>query len=170
MESVMVFHDNKILEAMHKLAIEKGFTFSSSPQHLNLDNEWDSVDSFIELEDIHASFQIQQMPGCCAVLTLSYVNVAPWSYDNFDTIVKLVEEAAFAAGFGSIVMTQVVPAYTGYMWKNEPWHQVLSRGWRRSDPFRNAKSGNLVVYLTKDLEQPAKREGLERILKVFKKD
>ena len=67
-------------------------------------------------------------------------------------------------------MTQVVPAYTEYMWKKEPWHQVLSRGWRRSDPFRNAKSGNLVVYLIKDLEQPAKREGLERILKVFKKD
>jgi len=79
----------------------------------------------------------------------------------FNHVLELIEQAAHEAGFGSVMMTQVVPAYSKMFWKQEAWIKCLDRKWIASPAFRNAKSGNLVVYLTKDLEQKGKRQGLE---------
>jgi len=37
----------------------------------------------------------------------------------------------------------------------------MEMGWVMSEPFINAKSGNKVVYLTKNLDQKGKVGGLE---------
>jgi hypothetical protein len=154
-------HPNLILITLHELAEEQGFRFTSRPDQLHGFNEWNKIGCRIESENLGADFELQQMPGCCAVLTLSYLNVGPYTKENFDYIVKIIEDATFNAGFGSLVMTQVVPAFTKSTWKNEPWILCLDRGWVASDPFRNAKSGNLVVYLTQDMKQKGKRAGME---------
>jgi hypothetical protein len=161
---ISIFHDNLILETARELAQERGIKFRSAPENFVNTSEWGPVEAAIATDEMYATFLIQQMPGCCAVLTLSYIRPNPRTQETVDYVIQFVEEAAEAAGFGSVVMTQVVPAFTKYMWKHEPWIKCLDRKWKVSDPFRNAKSGNLCIYLTKDLKQPNKRQGLERVV------
>lgn len=162
---ILIFHDNLIVETMKELAQERGLKIVTNPKDLVLGHmDWDNVLCDLRGEDFEAQFQVQQMPGCCAILTLSYIQTHPYTQKNIDYAIQFVEEAAEAAGFGSVVMTQVVPVFTKSLWKQEPWILALKRNWQPSDPFRNAKSGNLCVYLTKDLKQPAKRQGLERLV------
>ena len=162
MDRILVFHDNIILKTLPEVCEKVGMTFTSIPNCLTPQNEWDSINCKVFGKSFFAHFDLQQMPGCCAVLVLSYVKVRPWTLDNFDALVQLVEEGAHEAGFGSLMMSQVVPAYTKSEWDEEPWIKCLKRSWVASDPFRNAKSGNLCVYLTKDLKQSHKVRGMER--------
>ena len=155
-------HPNLILKELNTLARENNFHFNSVPGELYPHNEWNSVQCSMSLEEYDdAAFMLQQMPGCCAMLTISYVRVHPNSQEQFDKVLQRIEQAAYRAGFGLVTLTQVVPMYSRMFWKHEPWFRCLDRGWQASEPFRNAKSGNLCVVITKDLKQLAKREGLE---------
>lgn len=151
--SIGVLHPNLILEALYKLRKEGGFELRSVPRKLNPKNEWESIFCHIDMIDMEAEFSLQQMPGCCAVLVVSYVRVSLPTQANFIRVLEIVEVAAKNAGFGSVVMTQVVPAFN--------WFPCLGHGWICSKPFRNAKSGNMVIYLTKDLQQEGKKQGFE---------
>lgn len=157
-----VDHPNYILETLAEIAQEKGYEFESQPDYKEGNfNDWNAMYCRLHTPQTHVDFQLQQMPGCCAVLVLSYVKPRPYSQENFDAIVSLVEEAAKDAGFGSVAMTQCVPAFSKMLWDKEPWIKTLDRGWIASEAFINAKSGNKVVYLTKDLKQNHKIKGLE---------
>jgi hypothetical protein len=159
---INVAHPNLILETLGDLCKERGYKFESTPKELFPHNEWQEVHCYIETPEMWMGFSVQQHPGCCAILDLSYVKVKPWSQGNFDFAMQTVEEAAFNAGFAAVMMTQVVPAYSKMLWKHEPWIQGLDRGWQATvPPMRNAKSGNLVTILLKDLEQVGKRQGFE---------
>lgn len=135
---------------MNKLADEQGFWFSSDPGFFDGRNEWDRAICEIKDGNKGGVFQVQQMPGCCAVLTVFYVYPRPMVQEQFLVILNKIELAAKKAGFGSLLMAQ-----TG---KLEDW---LWLDWEISQPFMNAKSGNNVMYLTKDLNQPGKVKGLE---------
>jgi hypothetical protein len=158
-----VLHPNLILQTLQEVADEQGLEFNSVPQNLAEVGDWKQILVRLVGKDFRADFDVQQMPGCCAVLILSYLHCMPETQDIFDQVVQLVEDATFRAGYGSLMMAQVVPAYTRSTWKDQPWIECLAfhRGWTVSDPFRNAKSGNLVVYLTKDMKHKAKVAGFE---------
>jgi hypothetical protein len=162
---LVVDHQNYITDMLRDLAKERGFWFNSKPEHSWGMNDWSPVQCWmgdhIGPKKFKANFQVQQMPGCCAVLVLSYIQVKPWSYELFDQIVEFVEVAAKNAAFGSVAMTQCVPAFSKMLWKEEPWTKALDRGWVATPAFRNGKSGNLVTYLLKDLGQNAKVVGFE---------
>ena len=163
-EHRVVGHPNLILDVFGELAKERQWGFSSRPQFLNRENEWEPIRVLLKTKEFKANFGLQQMPGCCAVLIAYYVDVKPWTQEAFYLALQAIEEAARAAGFGSVLMAQVVPAnFSRHIggWDREPWFKCLSRGWVDSEPFMNAKSGNWVIYLMKDLAQPGKREGLE---------
>lgn len=157
---LVIDHSNRITEMLFKLADERDWKFTSNPLDSTW-HDWQPCMCYIDNKDFEASFQVQQMPGCCAVLVLSYVQVKPWSYELFDQIVEFVEVAAKNAAFGSVAMTQCVPAFSKMLWKEEPWTKALDRGWVATPAFRNGKSGNLVTYLLKDLGQNAKVAGFE---------
>ena len=161
MGSIGVLHPNFILDALNELSQGDEFQFKSNPRKLDAEREWHDIFCNLDTKDIESHFHLQQCPGCCAVLIVSYVRVHPWTQKNFDVILQIIEEAAKMAGFGSVMMSQVVPNYSKMLWKDEPWIKSLDRGWIASPAFRNSKSGNLCVYLTKDMEQTGKRAGLE---------
>jgi hypothetical protein len=144
------YHPNFILEALTDIAGREGYGLEvkAAGKH-----DWISMHCDLETKDFTSRFDIQQMPGCCAVLTISYVYPKPYTKENFDRTLEIVEEAAKDAGFGSIIQTQVVPAFSRMLWKGEPWLKCLDRGWIASEAFMNAKSGNLCTYITKDLKQ-----------------
>lgn len=155
-------HANIILETMKQNAEERGYAFDSIPGELYRHNEWSQVHCRLETKDYASEFQLQQMPGCCAFLTVSYLNTNPRrDRDVFDSVLQHIEAGAFDAGFASLCLTQVVPAYSKMLWSKEPWIKCLDRKYKHVGPFINAKSGNLVVWLIKDLEQKGKRQGLE---------
>lgn len=147
----MPAHPNFFLREMNKLSEEQGFRFSSDPKDFNALNEWDRAICEIKDGNKGGVFQVQQMPGCCAVLTVFYVYPRPMVQEQFIATLDKIELAAKKAGFGSLLMAQ-----TG---KFEDWNWL--DGWEISESFINAKSGNGVMYLTKDLEQPGKVKGLE---------
>jgi hypothetical protein len=155
------FHQNIILDTLKEQGTKDQFEVYTKPFQMEGYDEWNKAEVWVDGKDLNASFDVQQMPGCCAVLVLSYIKVNPFTYESVDRVIKFVEAAAKEAGFGSVVMTQVVPAFSKMLWKNEPWIKCLDRGWQPSKGFINAKSGNIVTYLTKDLAQPGKRKGLE---------
>lgn len=154
-------HPNIIIETMKELGNKQGLEVYTTPRHMDGFNEWNTVNVELISEDIHAGFDVQQMPGCCAVLVLSYIKAEPFTLETVDTVIKFVEESARDAGFGSVVMTQVVPAFSKFLWKKQPWIKCLDRGWQHSKGFINAKSGNIVTYLMKDLGQKGKKPGME---------
>lgn len=159
-----IAHTNLIIPAMKDNQETGGYRFNCSPHEVEGPSEWDTIKCFLATEEMRGCFQVQQMPGCCAVLVLSYIKVNPSTQENVDEVIKIVEQAAYDAGFGSVMMTQVVPAYSKMLWKKEPWIRCLDRGWTYNDPFRNAKSGNLCVYLSKDMNQPHERPEREQTL------
>lgn len=159
-------HPNLIIETLKDLGKDQAIEVYTNPREMSPAFEWRSISVGIEHKDFAAEFDVQQMPGCCAVLVLSYIKANPFNQDTVDRVISFVEAAAKEAGFGSVVMTQVVPAFSRMLWKREPWIKCLDRGWEHSKGFINAKSGNIVVYLTKDLQQPGKKKGLEFKVKV----
>lgn len=153
-----VGHPNLILETLAELAKEKNWKFDSNPQRLWGENEWNGMTCWLDTPEFKSCFRLQQMPGCCAVLIAFYIDIEPYTQEAFDALLQAIEEAADAAGFGSVQMAQVLYKQDARL---EPWGLALKRDWRMSASFVNAKSGNAVVYLTKDLGQPGKRAGLE---------
>lgn len=154
-------HPNLIIKAMQDNQQEGGYEFKSQPANLEGATEWHPIHCTLEKDYMFASFSLQQMPGCCAVLVLSYIHPKPYTQENMDEVIKIVEQAASDAGFGSVMMTQVVPAFSKMFWSKEPWIRCLDREWVASPPFRNAKSGNLVTCLSKNMNQPNKKLGFE---------
>jgi len=152
----MVGHPNLILETLPEICEKNGWGFKSNPKKLWGHNEWDAVHCQITAKDFNAVFMLQQMPGCCAVLTASYIDPMPREPLYFNQVVEAIREAAYEAGFGSLILTQVMSyeRLNKHLWGNLINYEI-------SKPFINAKSGNKVVYLTKDLGQKAKRPGLE---------
>src|SRR5438874_2327137 len=144
MPMAMVGHPNLILEAMIPICKDKGWEFHSLPKKLHDWNEWNRIECKIRNKQFKAPFMLQQMPGCCAVLTASYIHPDPYSAENFINVVETIRKAAYEAGFGSLILTQVVryPKYQKHV-----WYPLIERGYLMSEPFINAKSGNQVVYL-----------------------
>jgi hypothetical protein len=159
---LVVDHQNHITEMLKDLAQEQGCEFNSNPEDSCGINDWHPVQCWLTAKEFDAQFQVQQMPGCCAVLVLSYIRVKPYTYDLVDKVIEFVEVAAKNAAFGSVAMTQCVPAFSQMLWKKEPWIKCLDRGWEHSKPFMNGKSGNIVTYLLKDLGQKVKMKGFEQ--------
>ena len=159
----LVAHPNFILKTMRDVSKDEGFKFISHPKDFDCFTEWDDANCGINTKEYEARFHLRQMPGCCAVLIIHYVEVRPYSQEIFDQVLQYIEEGAYRAGFGSVMMAQVVRADEDMpdCWDFEPWFYCIGRGWEYDAPFLNAKSGNLVVYLTKDLKQPGRMPGLE---------
>jgi hypothetical protein len=119
--------------------------------------DWDVKFAMIHFDDYEAQVQLQQMPGCCAIMTMSYLAPRPYSQKNFLRTVQLIEEAAKLSAFGSVCLTQVCHGHD----EKEPWALLLDNGYVKSPEFINAKSGNKVAYLTKDLGQTGQMDGFE---------
>jgi len=49
-----------------------------------------------------ANFTVQQLPGCCAIMTLSYVRYAR-QVASFEKVTKWVEQAGTASSFGLLM-------------------------------------------------------------------
>jgi hypothetical protein len=154
----LVGHPNLIVDTMNDIARDEGYEIETNPPHLWGQNEWDTV--YVKLSDkkLQATFQVQQMPGCCAVLIASYFEIVPHTKETFNTVIGFLERANQEAGFGSLMLSQVLYEKNG---RKHVWGGLLDEGWEMSKPFVNAKSGNQVVYLTKDMGQKGKRNGLE---------
>lgn len=171
MSRVVVDHCNHILEMLRDVAKERQLGVWAKPDDLAYRADWEhaQVSLFNRYEDGKpkqelAHFQLQQMPGCCAIMTMSYVGTRK-SKLSFEQAVEIVEEASRRAAFGSLVLTQVI--MSGHVVKDHEWAPLLAnRGFLMSEPFINAKSGNRVVYLTKDLGQVAKMDGFEDMVRV----
>jgi hypothetical protein len=161
----VVRHPNLILEALKKIFEGKGLKFHSSPEVLCEANEWDAIHCLAyHIPNGRCGryrFRVQQLPGCCASLVLHYMTTGLDTKEDYQHLIGIVAQAAYDAGFGNVMMAQVVPDYNKKTWNQEPWILCLNDGWKPSKPFRNAKSGNLVTLLTKDLLQEGRREGLE---------
>ncbi len=154
-----VGHPNLILETLPEVCKELGWVFASRPGKLNMYNEWDGIHARVEGKGFYSSFALQQMPGCCAVLTASYIDPEPYKPDEFRKVVQAIAEATRRAGFGSLILTQVIKMNIPL--NKHVWFSIMGDGFEMSEPFINAKSGNSVVYLTKDLEQDGKIAGME---------
>lgn len=152
-----VGHANLILETLPRVCRHIDWKLKTDPKHLWGRNEWEEIRCKVETDRFTSTFNLQQMPGCCAVLIASYIHPDPFKEENFADIIRVIESAAYDAGFGSILMAQVIR-------HDELWPVVLKQGWEISEKFVNAKSGNKVVYLTRNLNQPGKRYGFEQII------
>jgi hypothetical protein len=153
-------HPNLIIDTLREVCQEQDLDFRSRPEERVRGLDWEGIQcTFSDRETFVAHFELQQMPGCCAVLIIHHVRTNPFDRVTVDRALQLIEKAADHAGFGSLLMAQCVP-HKG-SWRDEPWVSCLKRGWKAGKPFINAKSGNSVVYLTKDMEQKGKRAGLE---------
>ena len=151
---VQIAHPNLILKTLPEVCKQRNWQFASNPKALWGKNEWDTIYCRVQAPKFRSSFELQQMPGCCAVLIACFIKPDPYTRDNFDEVLSAIESASYEAGFGSLLMAQVV-------YDDAIWPVCLKRDWIMSDKFVNAKSGNKVVYLTKNLEQKNKRYGLE---------
>src|SRR5882762_9091179 len=128
----MVGHPNLILETLPEICERNGWVFMSNPQKLWERNEWDAVHCQIIAKDFHAKFMLQQMPGCCAVLTASYIDPMPREQHYFNQVVEAIREAAYEAGFGSLLLTQVM-SYR--VIGKHLWGKLV--GYEMSKPFIN---------------------------------
>ncbi len=155
----MVGHPNLILETLPEMCAVNEWEFYSNPKRLWGENEWNKIFCKVHGKKFNASFEVQQMPGCCAVLIASYIDTNPWTDEAFIKVVGTISNAAYEAGFGSMMLSQVV--LQGHKVKEHVWAKLPEMGWVMSEPFINAKSGNKVVYLTKNLDQKGKVGGLE---------
>ena len=160
-------HPNLFLETMHELVEEhgKGWKFHSNPAKLYGQGERDNILCSLTTPDYLAHFEVQQMPGCCAVLIIHHISTNPHLQRHVDAALSEIERGAYDAGFGSVLMAKVVNTPWRIIdgedqWKVELWIKCLERNWVPSDAFKNAKSGNWVIYLYKNLKQEVKREGL----------
>jgi len=160
MPRAMVGHPNLILETLPDVCKARGWKLNSNPKHLWGENEWNKVWCRIQAPKFHSMFELQQMPGCCAVLIASYIDPFPREKNEFNLTIDAIKEAAYEAGFGSLMLSQVLH-YDRLHIKKHLWGDLLGWGFKMSEPFINAKSGNEVVYLTKNLEQVGKVRGLE---------
>jgi hypothetical protein len=154
----MVGHPNLILETLPEECDKRGWGMESHPKRLWGENEWNNIHVRVEAPKFKASFDVQQMPGCCAVLIASYIDPEPYVKYNFLETIGAITDAAREAGFGSLMLSQVL---TKRYLRDQIWEGLLRKDWEMSKPFINAKSGNKVVYLTKNLGQKGKIEGME---------
>jgi hypothetical protein len=154
MKRQLVGHPNIILTTLAEACVLRNWEFSSDPEEMDDKKEWDNIWCKVWNKEFFGAFQVQQMPGCCAVLIVHHLRTDPDTREIFDTVLKMIEEAAFEAGFGSVMMAQVtfIDRKNQPVFKREPWAFCVGR-WDMSVPFINAKSGNPVVYLTKNLGQ-----------------
>jgi len=154
-----VLHPNVFVDVLKKLCEDRGFECETVPSASKPSLDWEQISCAFATKDFTVHFRAQQMPACCAVLVIGYINVAPATEQNYDAALKIIEEATYTSGFGSLLMTQVVRPERGLQgyW----WSLGLKRGWQASELFRNAKSGNEVVYLTKNMGHEHKMPGLE---------
>lgn len=150
-------HRNIIQQTLREVAFENDFDLGIRPEFLM--DDWQDVILRMHRDGFDFNCHVQQMPGCCAVLIASYFGVTPWTKKAFAEAVEYIEQAAYRAGFGSLMLSQVRLEKDP---RKEIWGLLLEKGFHLSQPFRNAKSGNLVSYLTKDLKQPGKVAGLEQ--------
>jgi len=160
-ERSLVFHPNYILDALGEMAQENGWKMESQPRRAEFHNEWGQMEvELIFNKKEFATFKVQQLPGCCAVLVANHIMPSVFTREAFDDVLTVIETAAFKAGFGSLMMAQVLNKAEDF--SREVWSKCIEGGdWITSVPFVNAKSGNKVVYLTKNLGQPGQRSGLE---------
>jgi len=155
----MVGHPNLILETLPEEVEKRGWKMASQPKYLWGENEWNKVFCRVAGPKFHATFEVQQMPGCCAVLIASYIDPEPRTQETFRVVIDAIRDAAYEAGFGSLMLSQVI--WADVPAKKALWSSCLDMGFEMSRPFINAKSGNKVVYLTKDLGQKGKVAGME---------
>lgn len=159
-------HANHIIKKLKEVALGKGMYMNADPNNLAHGQDWNKSIVTLAIPTKNnkklipvAEFQLQQMPGCCAIMTVSYVRTR-LAVMSFEDAVEMIEDAARRAAYGSVVLTQVIAE--GYKLEKHEWFPLVAeRGYLMSKPFINAKSGNQVVYLTKDLEQAGKLAGFE---------
>lgn len=148
-----VDHANHLPQFLHKEVKDAGGRAQFSGER----HDWGLKNVQMQFKDWGGRAQIQQMPGCCAIMTISYVGVNPDTPETFTKTIGLITAAAKKAAFGSIVLTQVCHGRD----ERELWYPLLKEGFIKSPEFVNAKSGNRVAYLTKDLGQTGQMEGFE---------
>jgi len=141
-------HPNLITETLIEVCVEKGVAFAANPMVLSAFNEWDPIICKIKTKTCQAEFHLQQMPGCCAVMILYFLHPSPNTEKNFKEVLEIIEEATKRAAFGSLLMAQVIPD-KGI--RDANWHLAMTMGYVLHPFFTNPKSGNKVVYLTKDM-------------------
>ena len=90
-----------------------------------------------------ASFDAQPLPGCCGVLLLS--NFKGEKLKFIITFINIAFKAAKRVGYGQVLLTlrQESAIIAGLT-------DIYQQTWR------NGKTGNMVVTITKDLLQPEK--------------
>lgn len=101
------------------------------------------------------SFRARPLPGCCGVLVVYYVRPAS-KIDNpqalFTATIKVILEAAKKAEYGCVQMSLLETSDEAIsLLQNEGFENLFN-------PIRNGKTGNLIVVLGKDLDQPAKTD------------
>src|SRR6266403_2204214 len=151
----LVGHPNLILETLPEVCEKLGWQLESNPKRLWGQNEWEPIYGRIRAKEFKSTFHLQQMPGCCAVLIASYVDPEPFTKKCFESLIQAIEDASREAGFGSLMLAQVIFKRRV---QDHVWGGCIDMGYEMSKPFINAKSGNQVVYLTKNLGQNGKRD------------
>src|SRR5882672_12383856 len=101
----IVGHPNLILETLPEEVAKRGWKMASQPKALWGENEWNKVFCCVAAPKFHASFELQQMPGCCAVLIASYIDPEPRNPRTFDAVISTIKDAAYEAGFGSLMLS-----------------------------------------------------------------
>jgi hypothetical protein len=148
---VTIDHRNHIVRELYNVVEPTDWEIDAKKSILET-NDWDSKQVELVKFDGNkgtpaARFQVQQLPGCCAVMTLSYVQYHA-KLSSFVEVTRIVEEAAKRAAFGSLMLTQVIGER--YKAENYDWFPLVrDHGYEMSEPFLNGKSGNKVVYLSR---------------------
>jgi len=91
-----------------------------------------------------AGFELEQMPGCCAMGTTSYLWAEKGFPGAYELLTQLREEIGKAAKWGILVAT-LTDGQSAQM------KMLENRGWVRIyQHFRNPKTGNGINILVKD--------------------
>ncbi len=173
----VIDHANHILRELREVVKGTEFSVWSNPKDMAGGHDWDSVYVYLTVPNKNklawnkkdldvAVFQLQQMPGCCAIMTVSYLK-NDYRVISFVETMAIIENAAKRGAFGSIVMTQVI--FADWPLKKHSWYPLVAKqGYLMSKPFVNGKSGNKIVYLIKNLGQDAKMNGFEEEVRARK--
>ena len=95
-------------------------------------------------QDPIAEFELEQMPGCCAIGITSYLVYTDEGARYLDFYNELREAIASRAKWGLLMATLVDD-------QNTQINQLRTRGWRLDDRVKNPKTGNVVNVLVKQL-------------------
>src|SRR5882757_10791931 len=97
MPRAMVGHPNLICETLPDEAKKLGYKMKTHPKALWGENEWNKVFCRVSAPKFRTTFEVQQMPGCCAVLIASYIDPQPYEHEPFMETIKLIERSAYEA-------------------------------------------------------------------------